>query len=112
MSQNSPFSMDEYPMSMGSPFSIKEYCDGTTNTQSPSPLALSHEFLIYEYDYNEDLTYEEKDNEATTTVVGVAHTEVNEHNEPKMYVLKRSNRQTLCISRGFHVKTVESGLPL
>ena len=81
MSQNSPFSVDEYPMSMGSPFSIEEYCDRTPNTESPSPLALSHEFSIDEYDYNEDLTYEEKGIEATTSV-GVAHTNVEDHNEP------------------------------
>ena len=74
MSQNSPFSVDEYPMSMGSPFSVEEYCDSTPNTESPSPLALSHEFSINEYDYNEDLTYEEKGIEATTSVVSVAHT--------------------------------------
>ena len=69
-------------MLIGSPFSVEKYCDRTPNTQSPSPISLSHEFSIDEYDYNEDLTYEEKDNEATTIVVGVARTEVNEHNEP------------------------------
>ena len=82
MSQNSPFLEDEYPMSMGSPFFVDEYCDSTPNTQSPSPLTRSHEFSIDEYDYNEDLTYEEKDIEATTSVARVAHTEVNEYTEP------------------------------
>ena len=82
MSESSPFSVDEYPMSMGSPFSVEEYCDSTPNTESPSPLALSHEFSINEYDYNEDLTYEEKGIEATTSVVSVARTNVNYHNEP------------------------------
>ena len=42
----------------------------------------SHEFLIDEYNYNEDLTYEEKGIEATTSVARVAHTNVNDHNEP------------------------------
>ena len=74
MSQNSPFSVDEYPMSMGSPFSVEAYYDRTPNTESPSPLALSHEFSIDEYDYNEDLTYEDKGIEDTTSVVSVAHT--------------------------------------
>ena len=74
--------MDEYPMSMGSPFSVEEYYDRTLNTESPSSLALSHEFLIDEYDYNEDVTYEEKGIEATTIVASVAHTNVNDHNGP------------------------------
>ena len=69
MSQNSLFSVDKYTMVMGSPFFVEEYCDRTPNTQSPSPLALSHEFSIDEYDYNEDLTYEEKDIEATTMLM-------------------------------------------
>ena len=76
MSQNSPFSVDEYHLSMGSPFSVEEYCDRT------SPIALSHEFSIDEYDYNEYLIYEEEGIEATTSGVGVAHTNVNDHNEP------------------------------
>ena len=82
MSQNSPFSVDEYPMSMGPPFCVEEYCDRTPSSESPSPLAPSHEFSIDEYDYNEDLTYEEKGIEDTTSVVGVAHTNVEDHNEP------------------------------
>ena len=60
-------------MSMGSPFSVEEYCDRTPNSESPSPIALSNEFPIDEYDYNEDLTYEEKGIEDTTSVVDVAH---------------------------------------
>ena len=82
MRQNSPFSVDEYPMSMGSPFSVEEYCDRTPNTESPSPLALSHEFSIDEYDYNEDLAYKEKGIEDTTSVAGVAHANVEDVNEP------------------------------
>ena len=82
MSQNSPFSVDEYPMSMGSPFSFEEYCDGTPNFESPSPVALSNGFSIDEYDDNEDLTYEEKGIDDTTSVVDGAHTNVEDVNEP------------------------------
>ena len=45
-----------------------------TINQSQSPIALTNEFSIDEYDYNEDLTYEERNNEATTSVAGVART--------------------------------------
>ena len=82
MSQNSPFSVDEYPLSMGSPFFVEEYCDRTPNSESPSPIALSNEFLIDEYDYNKDLTYEEKGIDDTTSVANVAHTNVEDVNEP------------------------------
>ena len=82
MSQNSPFSVDEYPLSMGSPFSVEEYCDRTSNSDSPSPIALSHEFSIDEYDYNEDLIYEEEGIDDTTSVADVAHTNVEDVNEP------------------------------
>ena len=81
MSQNSPFLVDEYPISIGSPFSVEECCAWTPNTQSPPTITLSHEFSIDEYDYNEDLTNEENDIQVATSVVGVAHTEVNERNE-------------------------------
>ena len=69
-------------MSMGSPFSVEEYCDRTSNSDSSSPIALSHEFSIDEYDYNEDLTYEEKGIDDTTSVADVAHTNVEDVNEP------------------------------
>ena len=69
-------------MSMGSPFSIEEYCDRAPSIESQSPLPLSNEFLIDEYNYNEDLTYQEMGIEATTSVARVAHTNVNDHNEP------------------------------
>ena len=74
--------MDEYPMSMGSPFFVEEYCNRTPNSESPSPIALSNEFLIDEYDYNEYLTYEGKGIDDTTSVVGIAHTNVENVNEP------------------------------
>ena len=73
--------MDEYPLSMGSPFSVEEYCDRTPNSESPSPIALSNEFSIDEYDYNEDLIYEEGI-EDTTSVADIAHTNVEDVNEP------------------------------
>ena len=82
MSQNSAFSVDEYHISIGSPFSVEEYCGWSPNTQSPSTIALSHEFSIDEYNYNEDLTYEENDNQAATSVAAVSHSEVNKQNEP------------------------------
>ena len=66
MSQNSPFSVEEYLILIGSHFSIEEYCDRAPNTQSLSTIALSHEFSIDECNYNEDLTYEENDNQAAT----------------------------------------------
>ena len=49
--------------------------------ESPSPIALSNEFSIDEYNYNEDLTYEEKGID-DTSVADVAHTNVEDVNEP------------------------------
>ena len=41
-------------------------------------MALSNEFWIDEYDYNEDLIYEEEGIDDTTSVADVAHTNVED----------------------------------
>ena len=81
MSHNSPFLVEEYPISIGSPFFVEKYCNRTPNTQFTPLITPSHEFSIDEYDHNEDSTNEENDIQVATSVVGVAHTEVNERNE-------------------------------
>ena len=71
MRHASPFSVEEYPMLIGSPFSVEKYCDWTPNTQSPPTISLSHE----------DSTNEENDIQAATSVAGGAYTDVNKRNE-------------------------------
>ena len=81
MSHNSPFSVDEYPMSTGSPFSIEEYCDRIPTTQTPPSIDLSNEFSIDEYYYNQGLRYEENNIQTPTSVAGGEQTCVNEQND-------------------------------
>ena len=58
MSQNSPFSVDEYQMSISSPSSMDEYqiSTGALYPQSLHTMELSHEFSIDEYHYVEAST--------------------------------------------------------
>ena len=72
-------------MSQNSPFSIEEYYVWTSNTPTPSSIAKSHEFLIDEYCWNEDLTCEENHNQTATSAPNVAQaaqSEINGQNEP------------------------------
>ena len=81
MSHNSPFSVEEYPISRGSPFSVEEYCDRTPTTQTPPSIAVSNEFSIDEYDYNQGLRYEENNIQTPISVAGGEQMCENEHNE-------------------------------
>ena len=69
MSQNSPFSVDEYQMSTSSPFFVEEYCVSAPSPQSLHTMELSHEFSIDEYHYAEDSTNQGNDIHAPTSVV-------------------------------------------
>ena len=85
ISVESPFSFDEYPISVESPFSIEEYCVWTSNTPTPSSIGKSVEFSIDEYCWKEDLTCEENHNQTATSAPNVAQaaqSEINGQNEP------------------------------
>ena len=78
MSQNSIFSVDEYPMSIGSPFYVDEYYFGAPSSLSPQTNGLSHEFSVDEYHYDEESTNEGNDIEAATSCTGGGQTNVHD----------------------------------
>ena len=53
MSQNSPFSVEEYSFPRGSPFSFEEYFV-EEYSQTPRNIDIHQEFSIEEYNYNVD----------------------------------------------------------
>ena len=71
MSQNSPFSVDEYQMSISSPFSVDEYqmSPGALSPQSfINNMELSHQFSIEEYQDIEATMNPSNDIDAATSV--------------------------------------------
>ena len=72
MSQNSPFSVDEYQMSISLPFSVDEYQISTSalSPQSLDTMELSHEFSIDEYHYVEASMNVGSDMDATMSAAG------------------------------------------
>ena len=83
MSENSPFSVEEYCLSTESSFSLEDYCLSTEASFSIEEYCLSssspihpvnndscEEFSIEEYDYNKDTDNEGNANE-TSKIMGV-----------------------------------------
>ena len=90
MSQNSPFSVDEYQMSISSPFSVDEYqiSPGALSPQSfINTMELSHQFSIDEYRYVEASTNAGNDMDAATSVAG------NYFGQPYAFQERPSSRQ-------------------
>ena len=80
MSQNSPFSVDEYQMSISSPFSVDEYqiSTGALSPQSLHTMELSHEFSIDEYHYVEASMNVGSDMDATMSAAGDGQIDIQE----------------------------------
>ena len=83
ISQNSPFSVDEYQMSISLPFSVDEYQISTSalSPQSLHTMELSHEFSIDEYHYVEASTNVGNDMDVATSVAGDGQIDVQEELE-------------------------------
>ena len=81
MSQNSIFSVDEYPKSIGSPFFVDEYYFGAPSSPSPQSNGLYLEFSVDEYHYDEESTNEGNVIEDATSVMGGGQSYVHDQNE-------------------------------